>query len=208
MKKEDLIGWGLTEEQAKKVLNALDGDFVAKTRFDEVSEENKTLKQSVAERDKQLETLKKASGDTETLKEQIAALQEDNRKKDEAHAAELHALKLNNAVELALTGAKAKNNLAAKALLGGFLEKAELAEDGTVKGLAEEIKRLSDGKDTAFLFEKSAGGKFKGAKPAEKGDDDEGGMTLERLKALTPAERHSYSISHPEEYKDLYGGNA
>ena len=71
MKKEDLIAMGLTEEQAKKVMDSLDGNFVTKARFNEVNEENKTLKQSVADRDKQLEDLKKSSGDNAELKKQV-----------------------------------------------------------------------------------------------------------------------------------------
>ena len=135
-------------------------------------------------------------------------LQEEIKRKDETHVAEMRSLQIGNAVELALTGARAKNNIAAKALLGNFIEKAELLEDGTVKGLAEEIKKLTEGKDTAFLFERPTDKKFRGAKSAEKGDGAEGGMTLEKLKALSPAERYNYSVNHPEEYKELYGGNA
>lgn len=63
MNKEDLIAMGLTEEQAKKVMDSLDGNFVTKARFNEINEENKTLKKSVSDRDKQLEDLKKSSGD-------------------------------------------------------------------------------------------------------------------------------------------------
>ena len=33
MKKEDLIAMGLSEDQAKKVMDSLDGDFVAPGRF-------------------------------------------------------------------------------------------------------------------------------------------------------------------------------
>ena len=56
-----MIAMGLTEEQAKKVMDSLDGDFVTKSRFNEVNEENKRLKQDVSDRDKQLETLKKST---------------------------------------------------------------------------------------------------------------------------------------------------
>ena len=37
----------------------------------------------------------------------------------------------------------------------------------------------------------------------------EGGetMTLEKLKAMTSKERYEYSVSHPEEYTKIYGGN-
>ena len=126
MTKETLLGWGLSEEQAKKVLDGLNGSFVTKVRFDEVNTELTAAKNTIKERDTQLETLKKASGDTKALQDQITQLQADNKKKDDDHAAELKNLRIGNAVELALTGARAKNNTAAKALLAGFLEKAEL----------------------------------------------------------------------------------
>lgn len=208
MTKEKLLEWGLTEEQAAKVMEGLNGSFVTKARFNEVNTELTAAKNTIKERDTQLETLKKASGDTKALQDQITQLQADNKKKDADHAAELKNLKISNAVELALTGAKAKNNTAVKALLVDFIGKAELAEDGTVKGLDDEVKKLVEGKDTAFLFDtKAPDKKFKGAKPGEKGDGAEGGMTLEKLKAMNPLDRYNYSVNHPDEYKELYGGN-
>ena len=208
MTKEKLLEWGLTEEQATKVMEGLNGSFVTKARFNEVNTELTAAKNTIKERDTQLETLKKASGDTKALQDQITQLQADNKKKDTDHAAELKNLKISNAVELALTGAKAKNYTAVKALLVDFIGKAELAEDGTVKGLDDEVKKLVEGKDTAFLFDtKAPDKKFKGAKPGEKGDGAEGGMTLEKLKAMNPLDRYNYSVNHPDEYKELYGGN-
>ena len=187
MTKEKLMEWGLTEEQANKVMEGLNGSFVTKSRFNEVNEENKTLKAQVSERDGQIETLKKSAGDNTELQNQITALQEANRQKDKDHANEIKALKISNAVDVALTNAKAKNNTAVKALLAAFLEKAELADDGTVKGLGDEIKKLVDGQDTAFLFDtKAPDKKFKGAKPGEKSDtppagDDPSKMTYDEL---------------------------
>ena len=207
MTKEKLMEWGLTEEQANKVMEGLNGSFVAKSRFNEVNEENKTLKAQVSERDGQIETLKKSAGDNTELQNQITALQEANKQKDKDHANEIKALKISNAVDVALTNAKAKNNTAVKALLAAFLEKAELADDGTVKGLDDEIGKLTKGEDTAFLFDTSGKAKFKGAKAAEKSDGAEGGMTLEKLKAMNPLDRYNYSVNHPDEYKELYGGN-
>lgn len=207
MTKENLLEWGLTEEQANKVMEGLNGSFVTKSRFNEVNTELTNAKNTIKERDTQLETLKKSTGDTKALQDQITQLQTDNANQKKAHEAELKALKIGNAVDMALTGAKAKNNTAVKALMADFLAKAELADDGTVKGLGDEIKKLVDGQDTAFLFEKSTGTKFKGAKSAEKGDGAEGGMTLEKLKAMNPLDRYNYSVNHPDEYKELYGGN-
>ena len=205
MKKEDLLAMGLTEEQADKVMDSLNGDFVTKSRFNEVNTELKAARTALSERDKQLEELKKV--DAAALQAQITQLQADNKQKDADYAAQLKALKISNAVELALTDAKARNNTAAKALLADFISKAELTDDGTVKGLADEVKKLAENEETAFLFEKAAAGGFKGAKPAEKGDPPGiNGMTLERLRGMNATERHTYSINHPEEYRALYNG--
>lgn len=163
MTKENLLEWGLTEEQANKVMEGLNGSFVTKSRFNEVNTELTNAKNTITQ------------------------LQTDNANQKKAHEAELKALKISNAVDMALTGAKAKNNTAVKALMADFLAKAELADDGTVKGLGDEIKKLVDGQDTAFLFDtKAPDKKFKGAKPGEKSDtppagDDPSKMTYDEL---------------------------
>lgn len=43
--------------------------------------------------------------------------------------------------------------------------------------------------------------------PAPTPDGDSKTMTLEKFRKLSPQERHTYSVEHPEEYKELYGGN-
>ena len=207
MTKEKLMEWGLTEEQANKVMEGLNGSFVTKARFNEVNEELKTAKATITDRDTQLETLKQSGADAAALQQQITQLQADNAQKDKDHAAELKALKIANAVDMALT--TAKNNTAVRALMAEFIAKADIAEDGTVKGLDSEIKKLVDGKDTAFLFDKAPEKKFKGAKAAEKGDPtgDPTEMTLEKFRAMSPIDRYNFSVNHPDEYKSLYGGN-
>ena len=207
MTKEKLMEWGLSEEQANKVMDGLNGSFVTKARFNEVNEENKALRAQIADRDGQIETLKKSAGDNTELQNQIAALQEANKQKDKDHANEIKTLKITNAVDMALTNAKARNNTAVKALLTDFLAKAELDDGGAVKGLDEEIGKLAKGADTAFLFDTAAGTRFKGAKAAEKGDPSASGdMTLDKLRKMAPAERYEFSINHPEQYRALYDG--
>ena len=177
MTKEKLMEWGLTEEQANKVMEGLNGSFVTKARFNEVNTELSAAKKTIGERDAQLETLKKASGDTQALQDQITQLQADNKKKDEDHANELKALKIGNAVELALTGAKAKNNTAVRALLADYLKDAKI-EDGKVVAkvnnesitLAAKIEAMKKDANTDFLFG-STGAKLTGWKP---GDPDTG----------------------------------
>lgn len=151
MNKEKLIEMGLTEELATKVAKELDGNYVPKTRFNEVNTELKQAKDQVKERDSQLETLKKSLGDSEELKKQIETLQNENKTKDEAHAAEIKQIRIDAAVDKALSDAKAKNLKAVKALLD--LDKAEFSDDGTVKGLDVQIKTLSEAEDSKFLFD-------------------------------------------------------
>lgn len=148
MNKEDLIAMGLTEEQAKKVMDSLDGNFVTKARFNEINEENKTLKKSVSDRDKQLEGLKKSSGDNAAL-QQISDLQKQNADQQKAHDEELAKLKLDNAVEIALSGAKARNGKAVKAMLD--MSKVKLGEDGKLSGFDEQIEALK--KSDAYMFD-------------------------------------------------------
>ena len=134
--KEQLTAMGLTEEQADKVLAAqkaaIDGNFVTKDRFNEVNAELKQAKDTVKERDGQLQALKDSAGDVEALKKQIAELQDANKTSGEAHAAELKQLRFDAALNAALAGAKARNPETVKPLLKAFLEKAELDGDGSI----------------------------------------------------------------------------
>ena len=149
MKKEDLMEMGLTEEQAKKVMGSLDGDFVTKARFNEVNEELRSLKKSVSDRDKQLEELKKSAGDNTALTQQIAELQKANADQQKAHEQEISALKFNNAVEMALNGAKAKNIKAVRAMLDDT--KIKLDDDGKLTGFDEQIEALK--KSDGYMFD-------------------------------------------------------
>lgn len=208
MTRDTLTQWGLTEGQADRVMEGLNGAYVTKARFNEVNSELQAARAALKEREGERDTLSRAAARAEELTSQISRLQADNQAKDETYAAELRAVRLNHAVELALRDAKAKNNTAARALLADFLPSAEVAADGTVAGLQEAVKALTEGKDTAFLFESAAPApKFRGAKSAEGGDRPAGGVTLTALRAMSPADRYAYARKHPDEYKQLYGGN-
>jgi len=193
MKKEDLTAMGLTEEQAKKVLESLDGNFVTKTRFNEVNEENKTLKQSVADRDKQLEDLKKSGGDNAELKKQIEALQQQNSEQKKAHDAELTRLKLDNAIDSALAAAGAKNAKAVKALLD--VSKVKLGDDGKLTGWEEQLAAVQ--KTDSYLFaEQTKQPVFKGFQPGAAGDIKPG--TEVDTSKMTYSELAAYMAANPD----------
>ena len=160
-----ILGDGYNDDLDKKIAAEIGKNFVAKSDFNTTNEAKKTLEATLAQRDGELDTLRKASGDAATLQQQILDLQKANADLVKTHAEEIKRLKLDNAVEAALVGAKAKNVKAVKALLE--LDKAEMAEDGTVKGLEEQIKALIDSPETGFLFEteQKKPGSFKGILP-------------------------------------------
>ena len=195
MKKEELMKLeGMTDDLATKIVemstNEMKG-MIPKTRLDEVIAERDNAKKDHADVLKQLGALQKETGDVQSLKDKIQELQDNAKESEKTHAAEIQNLKINNAVESALIGAKALNTKAVKALLN--LEKAELAEDGTVKGLADQIKALQTAEDSKFLFGSS---KFKGATAGESGNDD--GDKGVDTSNMTYSEMLAYMANNPD----------
>lgn len=152
-----------------KLADLSKGEYVGIEKFKALEAERDGLNTQIGERDKQLSELQKAAGSNTELTEQLKAAQESNKKLQEEHEAQLKQIRLDSAVEKALIESKAKNQTAAKALLNDFLQNAELDDSGNVKGLAEAIKGLVEGEDTAFMFDKAANEPFKpsGASPAD-----------------------------------------
>ena len=193
MNKEDLIAMGLTEEQAKKVMDSLDGNYVTKTRFNEVNEENKTLKKSVSDRDKQLEDLKKSSGDNEELKKQIETLQQENANQKKAHDAEMTQLRLDNVIDAALTAAGAKNIKAVRALID--TSKVKVGEDGKLTGFDDLLSAVQ--KSDSYLFtEKQQKQSFKGFQPGASGNVKPG--TKVDMSKMTYEELANYIENNPD----------
>jgi len=165
-----ILGEAYTEDIESKIAQEIGKGFVAKADFNAIKTQQKKLEDDLKTRDTQLEELKKATGTADELTAQIAALQEQNKKDKQAHEAEIAQIKLDAAVEKALTDSGARNNVAAKALLAAFLKDAKVGDDGTVKGLAAEIEALAKAESTSFLFDTNKGAVIKGMKPGEAAD--------------------------------------
>ena len=195
MKKEELMKLeGMTEELATKIAEQSAEELkgmIPKTRLDEVIAERDAAKKDHADVVKQLGALQKETGDFQSLKDKISELENAAKESEKTHAAEIQTMKINNAVDTALIGAKALNVKAVKALLN--LEGAELTEDGSVKGLADQIKALQNAEDSKFLFGSST---MKGAKTGESGNDD-GDKGVDTSK-MTYSELAAYMAEHPE----------
>ena len=167
MTKEQLIALGASEELAAKIagesVKELEG-YIEKSKYSEIETAKKQLEEGNKTLTKQLEEIKKSAGDNAELKKQIEDMQSANKAKEKEYADSIAKLKLDNAVDLALLGAGAKNNKAVKALLN--LEKAVIGADGKVAGLDEQLAALKKAEDSSFLFETA--GKFKGVNPSGK----------------------------------------
>lgn len=192
MKKEELIKLGLDEETAKKVEAASNEElkgYVEKTKYSELETVKTQLEESNKTVNKQLEDLKKNTGDAEALKAEIQKMQDENKNKETEYANNIKKLKVDNTVELALIGAKAKNTKAVKALLN--LENLEIGEDGKVKGLEDQIKNLTKDEGTAFLFEAES------KTETLKGTDPAGKSTKKDIKDMTYSEMEAYLAANP-----------
>lgn len=200
MKKEKLIELGLDEETAKKVAKESENelaDYVPKAQFDVVVNERDTANATIKERDTQLEKLKDV--DVNDLQTQIANLQVDNKKKDEDHAKEIKELKVNNAIETALTQHGALNMKAVKALLDVDIDKIKVKEDGTLEGLnlEEQIKTLKGAEDSKFMFKEDKKPKFKGTNPSKNTTKDDSGDGVD-LSKMTYEEIAKYLEENPD----------
>jgi hypothetical protein len=121
--------------------------FIPKDKYNEAAEAKKKLEADIQERDKQLEQLKNAAGNSEELKAQIEQLQAENQKAAEEWQAKMAQIQLDFAVDKALTAAKAKNAKAVKALLD--MEKVKLDGDKLL-GLDDQLKAIQQ--SDPYLF--------------------------------------------------------
>jgi len=194
MKRSDLEAMGLTKEQIDSIMETNGADIEnAKANLNSdleaIKAENENLKKMVKDRDKSISDLKESAGMSEELKAQIEKIQSEAKAKDKEHQAEIHRLKVDAAVDKALSEAGAKSTTAAKALLKD-LDKAQFGEDGKLIGLTEQITALQTTEETSFLFKTQSQGAPTGATPAgSNGAKPTGGITKEQFRKMSYNER-------------------
>ena len=147
MTKEELQALGIEESLAEKLANGELGELIPYARFKEVVDEKNELKAQLSERDNQLKDLGKLTKDNDELKSKIKELQDLNKVKSEEYESNLAKLKLDTAIDLALTNNGVKNNKALKALLD--LGTIKLDNDNLV-GLSEQLEKLKT--TDSYLF--------------------------------------------------------
>lgn len=181
----------ILDENSKDIGKAKGELESVKANLETAQKDNEGLKDQISKANTELENLKKSNGDADALKTQIEDLQKQIKADGEKHNEEIKQIKIDSAIDNALVAANAKNAKAVKPFLD--LSKVELNEDGTVKGVDEQIKALAKADDTKFLF---ASTKIKGASVGESGDD-EGEHEVDTSK-MTYSEMLAYLEQNPD----------
>lgn len=165
MKKEEFIALGISEEQAAKAAEASKIElesYVSKTDYDTAIQAKGQLEKDIKDRDKQLEDLKKNSGDNTELKKQIETLQAENKAAVEKNEADMKELKLSTAIKLAIAESAQDADL-----VTGLFDKSKLilSDDGKVTGLEEQLKSIKESKPFLFKEVKAEPAKNTGFRP-------------------------------------------
>ena len=172
----------MTPEEKIAALEAYEPDmsgFVSKATFDKTASELASAKKSL--RDKQTDEEAKAAKEAEERAELLARVEQ-------------------------LEHEKAVNGYVNSYLAMGYDEK-------TAKSSAEALAKG----DMATVFanqkihnenrEKTIRAELLKETPRPEGGSPDVGMTLDKFKKMSDKERYEFSVSNPEQYKTLYGGN-
>lgn len=124
-------------------------EFIPKSKYNELSEAKKVAEKNLENANVTLEELKKNAGLSDEYKKQIEELKSSNSKAQEEYKAQLKQLRIDSAIDSALTSAKARNIKATKALLDS--SKILVSDTGEVSGIKEQLDSIV--KDNPFLFE-------------------------------------------------------
>ena len=155
MRREEFEALGIEKSLAEKAAEAskkeLEG-YVSKEEYDAEQQKCTQLESTVSDYEKQLDTLKTAAGDNEELKQQITTLQEQNKQKDTEYKKELDALKMTNAIKMAIAVTAQDSDIVA-----GLVDRNKLilSDDGKVTGLEEQLKTIKESKPFLFKQEES-----------------------------------------------------
>ena len=150
MNKDELIKLGLSPEQAASVLQIAKPYLDAQSRLDAVSQELAQARTTIAERDKQIDSLKSIDGESRSLKKQIEQLQAQNIEAENKYKAELLASRKSYAVKQALMEAEQKPQNMKIVMDQIDMDKVFIDDNGNLTGFQEQQSRLL--KDAPYLF--------------------------------------------------------
>lgn len=153
MKKDELTTLGLTEDQADKVL-ALNGRDIEKHKkaAEDAKAEVTTLTQQLADRDKDLETLKASADGAEEVKKQLEELQSKYTTDTEAYQKQIADRDYSDAVTAAFASEKVSftSKGAEKSIRDSLMANRLTLKDGKLEGFTDRLKALKEADPDAF----------------------------------------------------------
>lgn len=149
MNRDFLKKIGLEDEQIDHVMME-HGKTVnsVKEELDRVKGERDSLKEEISNQNDQLEKLKKQAKDNEELQVTIEALKEANKEIE----SKLQKQRFDYELDKVLIAEKARNPKAVRPFLD--TETMKLDEDGTIKGLKEQLEEIKESEPYLFASEK------------------------------------------------------
>lgn len=169
MNKEQLIAMGLSAEQADKVVAQQSEEmkgFVPRSRLDEEASKVTALQTQLSDRDKDIKALQSKADKGSDLEKQLSELQTKYTDAESTYKKQLDAMKLDNAIDTALSKAKARDLVSVKAHVD--MSKLKIKDDGSLDGL--DLTELQKSKAYLFEIEKTddEGSGFTGGSPNQK----------------------------------------
>lgn len=151
MKRDFLKDLGIEDKDIiTKILDENSADIGrAKGELDTYKTKVTDLENEIKDKDSKIAQLEKDNAEVTTLREQVATLEADKTKLQNDLDTEVTKLQKNHAIESGVRDANAKNVKAVMALLD--MNKITL-KDGVLEGLDSQLKTLTEGEDTSFLF--------------------------------------------------------
>ena len=127
-----------------------DGNFIPKSRFDEVNESKKLLEGQIKAKDKELKDLGKKFEGNEDLASELATMKANSKKMEDDYKKQIADMQLNHSMEAVFNENKVKDAKLIKALLD--MDKIKLDGD-KLTGLDDQITALKESHDYLFNIE-------------------------------------------------------
>lgn len=156
MKRDFLKNLGIEDKDViDKILDENSADIGrAKGELDTYKTKVTDLEGQIANKDKEITTLKTQVGDTTALNEKITKLEGEKNDALNQLNTKVSEIQKAHAIEGSVRDAKAKNVKAVMALL----DMGKITyENGELSGISEQLDALKSGEDSSFLFGESQG---------------------------------------------------
>lgn len=159
MKRDFLEALGLDKETVDKVLDENSKDIGReKQKLDQVKADLSTAQEQLAQRDKDIEELKKSAGDVDGIKQQLADLQAKYTTETEQYQKQIADRDYSDAVNRAIAdkGVKFSSKAAEKAFIADLTANRLTVKEGVLDGFEAYLKAQHDSDPTAFQSDKPA----------------------------------------------------